>query len=216
MNNTDDPLDAIIDAHLHHLEGDGPAPNLTDLPDHLQAEATARIALLEASWGALLEPSEDDPVARRFGFDRTDETITVDGRRVASRRKAAGINLKELLARIEAAGGSIAPGALYRLEQSRSTPLDQPTASALVAALNTALSDIEAAGQVDTARIHAFLNGPAFHQVIDDWAGTYGRDPIEVGTDVSRRVLAAQYRAEDITDDQLIEIVQAILKNLEP
>ncbi len=215
MDNINDPLDALIDAHLHHLEGEAAAPDLADLPADLQAKATARIALLEACWGVSLEPPEEDPVARRFGFDRAGKAITIDGSRVASYRKATGIDLKELLARVETAGGRIAPGALYRLEQSRSTSLDQPTASALVAALKVALADIEAAGQSGPARIRAFLDGPPFHQLIDDWAGTYGRDRTEVRREVARQVVAAQYRAEDVTDDQLIEMVQAILETLE-
>ena len=216
MNDINDPLDDIIDSHLRYLEGEGPAPVVSDLPEDLQVEATARIALLDVSWGVSLELPDDDPVARRFGFDRAGEEITVDGHRVASHRRSAGLDLKSLLALVERAGGRIGPGELYRLEQNTATVVDQPTASALVAALNVALIDIESAGQDGNPRIRAFLAGPEFHYLVDDWAGTYGQDQIEVRNTVSRRVLAAQYRAEDVTDDQLIEIVRAILETLEP
>ena len=94
MSNIDDQLDPIIDAHLRYLGGEGPAPDLTSLPDDIRQEAQARVALLEASWGTGLEPPADDPVGRRFGFDRVGQEIAVDGRRVAALRKAAQLSTR--------------------------------------------------------------------------------------------------------------------------
>jgi transcriptional regulator with XRE-family HTH domain len=216
MSNIDDQLDAIIDAHIRYLEGDGPAPDLAGLPDELRDQAHARVVLLEAMWGAELQPPADDPVARRFGFDRPGQDIAIDGRRVAALRKAAGIDLTELLARVTAAGGTINAGTLFRLEQNASTLMTQPTVSAIVAALNVALTDIESADEVNLSPVRAFLDSPAFYELIDDWSGKYGRQRDEVRSVVAQRVLAAQYRAEDITVDHLVEIVQAILDSLEP
>jgi hypothetical protein len=216
MSNIDDQLEPIIDAHLRHLEGDGPAPDLTSLPDDLRQEVQARVALLEATWGTRLEPPADDAVARRFGFDRAGQDIAVDGRRVAALRKAAGYDLGELLSRVAAAGGEINAGALFRLEQSSSTPLAQPTASALVAALSTTLADIEAAADLDLGAVRAFLDSPEFYGIVDSWAAEHRRERDEVRSLVEERVLAVQYRAEDVTVDQLMAIVRAILDALEP
>lgn len=216
MSNIDDQLDPIIDAHLRHLEGDGPAPDLTSLPDDLREEAQARVALLEALWGTQITAPADDPVARRFGFDRPGETIAVDGHRVAALRKAAGYDLAQLLSRVTAGGGDIAIGALFRLEQSDLTPLRQPTASALVAALGTTLAAIEAAADIDLGAVRAFLDSPAFYDLVDTWAAEHQRERDEVRAVVEERVLAAQYRAEDVTTEHLTTIVQTILDSLEP
>lgn len=216
MSNIDEQLEPIIDAHLRHLEGDGPAPDLTSLPDDLRQEAQTRVTLLEATWGTRLEPPADDPVARRFGFDRVGQDIAVDGRRVAAIRKAAGYDLGELLLRATAAGGNINAGALFRLEQSASTPLAQPTASALVAALSTTLAEIQAAADIDLGAVRAFLDSPEVYLLIDSWAVEHRWERDEVRTVVEERVLAVQYRADDVTVDQLTAIVRAILDSLEP
>lgn len=216
MSNIDDQLDPIIDAHLRHLEGDGSAPDLTALPDDLREEAQARVALLDAMWGAQIIPPDDDPVARRFGFDRAGETIAIDGHRVAALRKTAGLNLAELLARVTAAGGDIVIGALFRLEQSDSTPLNQPTASALVAALDTTLAAIQASAGIDLGAARAFLDSPAFYDLVDTWAAEHQRERDQVRSVVKERVLALQYRAEDLTTDHLSAIVETILDSLEP
>jgi hypothetical protein len=215
MSNIDDQLDSIIDAHLRHLEGDGPAPDLTALPDGLREEAEARVALLESVWGTQVTTPADDPVARRFGFDRAGETIAIDGHRVAALRKTAGYDLAKLLARVTAAGGDIVIGALFRLEQSDSTPLSQPNASALVAALGTDLSALEAAADIDLGAVRAFLDSPAFYDLVDSWAAEHQRERDEVRSVVEERVLALQYRAEDVTTDHLSTIVQTILDSLE-
>lgn len=217
MSSIDDQLDAITDAHLLYLEGEGPAPDLTTLAPELRDEALMRVRLLEASWGAVLEAPTEDPIAVRFGFDRAGQTITVNGRRVAQLRKATGMDFQTLLGLVTAAGGDITAANLFRLEQSSASNVDQPTASALVAALHTTMADLGAtATDVATDRVGLFLSGPGFTDIIDDWARQFGRPTSEVRTTVTERLLAVQYRAEDVTDEHLIEIVMTILDSLEP
>jgi hypothetical protein len=218
MNNIDDQLDAVTDAYLSHLEGAGPAPSLDDLPAQLRDEARARVQMLDAMWGAHIDDRTlaDDPVARRFGFDRAGEDVFIDGRRVAALRKAVGLDLKELHARVTTAGGDIAPMALFQLEQSTSTPVSQPTASALVAALDTSLNELEAAPSVDFDVIRAFLDGPEFDELIATWVEEHERDPARVRPVVAERMLASQFRAADVTTEHLLDIARAILRSLEP
>lgn len=216
MSNTDSQLDTIVDAHIRFLEGEGPEPDLTTLAPELRDEAQARLQLLEASWGATIEVPADDPVARRFGFDRAGQTIAIDGRRVAQLRKAAGMDLATLVGLVTSAGGDVTARDLFRLEQSRSASTSQPVASAIVAALHTTLTKLEATAN-DAARspMRLFLSGPRFSDIIDDWAGRFGRPSDEVRSLVTGKALAAQYRADDVSDDHLAEIIQAILASLE-
>ena len=216
MSNTDSQLDTIIDAHIRFLEGEGPAPDLTSLAPELRDEALARVQMLEVSWGAIIEVPADDPVASRFGFDRAGQAIAINGRRIAQLRKAAGLDLDVLLGLVTAAGGDISAGSLFRLEQERSATVSQPVASAIVAALRTSLAELEAtAGSTASNPMRMFLTGPRFSDIIDDWAGRFGRPSDEVRSLVTDRALATQYRAEDVTDDHLAEIVKAILASLE-
>jgi hypothetical protein len=218
MSHIDDELDNIIDAYLTYLDGAGPAPDLGALPDALREEARARLQLIDAMWGADSDepPPANDPVVRRFGFDRAGQDIAVNGRRVASLRKAAGLDFKALLARIRAAGGAIAPAALLQLEQSPSTLVSQPTASALVAALDTTLSEIEAAVQPEGHAVRAFLDSPAFDELVGSWAAEHGHSMAQVRPVVVQRVLASNFRADEVTVEHVADIVRAVLASLEP
>ena len=216
MSDIDDELDGIIDEYLAHLDGAGPAPDLGALPDSLQHEAHARLQLIDAMWHADTHQTtpQDDPVARRFGFDRPGQTIAINGKRVAALRKAAGIDLKELLSRITAAGGTIAPAALLQLEQNPSTTVPQPSASALVAALDTTLAEIEAATPLSADPVRAFLDSPAFDDLLARWATEHGRKPNQVRPVVVERVLASHFRADEVTTEHVAEIVRAVLAAL--
>jgi hypothetical protein len=126
------------------------------------------------------------------------------------------LDLDGLLGLVTAAGGNITAGSLFRLEQNRSATVPQPVASAIVAALHTTLEQLEAADSSATDPVRLFLSGPRFADLIDDWAGRFGGQHDELRALVTSKVLAVQYRAEDISDDHLAEIVQAILDSLEP
>lgn len=217
MSNTDGELDGITDAYLRFLEGGGPRPSLDSLPANLRDEAQARMRIIDAMWGAqVVAPTvADDPVARRFGFNRAGQQVFIDGRQVAALRKRAGLDLKELLARVTAAGGDIAAMALLQLEQSRSTPVSQPTASALVAALDTLLAGIEAAPDMDYDDIRRFLDGPELGELIARWAAENDDDPLRARSVVAERMLVTQFRAADVTTDHLLDIARAILRSLE-
>lgn len=217
MSNIDDELDTIIDAYLNYLEGNGPEPRLDTIPADLRNEAQARLRIVDAMWATHTEDRTltNDPVAQRFGFDKSGETIFVNGRRVAALRKSAPMDLKELRAKITAAGGDITAMALLNLEQNTSTPVPQPTASALVAALDTTLPEIAARPASDADPVQAFLASPAFDELIASWAADHDRDPATVRPIVTNQLQVAQFRAIDVTDEQLLDITRAILHKLE-
>jgi hypothetical protein len=126
------------------------------------------------------------------------------------------MDLDMLLSLVTAAGGDITPADLFRLEQRSSASVSQPTASAIVAALHATLADIEPAPSTEAGRVDSFLSSLRFADLIDDWANRHGRPTSEVRAAVTRQVLAVQYRADDVTDEHLVEIVQTILDSLDP
>lgn len=217
MSTIEEQLDAITDAYLAYLDGSGPAPSLDGLPAEVLAEAAARLALLDAMWGAGVRrrPLHDDPVARRFGFDRAGHDIEIDGRKVSALRKAAAIELKDLTAVVNNGGGATSTFALLQLEQRDAVTVPQRTASALAAALGVHLHDFEAAADVDFDAIRTFLNSPAFDELIASWAIEHDREAAPVREVVANRMLASQFRAADVTPEQLLEIARAILRTLD-
>lgn len=218
MSTIEEQLDALTDAYLAYLDGSGPAPSLDGLSADVRAEAAARLALLDAMWGAGVprRPLHDDPVARRFGFDRAGDDIEIDGRKVSTVRKAAAIELKDLTTMVNNGGGDTSTFALLQLEQSDAVTVPQPTASALAAALGVGLHDFEAASGVDFDAVRTFLDSPAFDELIASWAAEHNRPAAPVRKIVADRMLVSQFRATDVSPEQLLEIARAILRTLEP
>ncbi len=218
MSTIEEQLDAIIDAYLAYLDGSGPAPSLDELSTGVRAEAAARLALLDAMWGAAVprRPPHDDPVARRFGFDRAGYDIEIDGRKVSALRKAAAIELKDLTTMVNNGGGDTSTFALLQLEQSGAVTLPQRTASALAAALGVDLHDFEAAADVDFDAIRTFLDSLDFDELIASWAAEHDRDPEPVRKIVADRIRISQFRAAGVTHEQLLDIARAILRTLDP
>ena len=215
MSTFEEQLDVVVDEYLRYRDGDGPMPDLSGLPDRLRSEARARFQFLDALWGEGIQPPSDDPVARRLGFDRVGEDIAINGLRVASIRKARGMDLTQLRMSVLNAGGSISPGDLFRLEQSPSTVLPQQTASAFVAALKSSIAELRAIAEVEKDTVWTFLEGPTFDKIIAVWAAEHSGDVQVIRPVVRERVLAAQYRASEVTLEQLADITRAILDSLE-
>lgn len=214
---TGDAFTKIIEAQLAHLEGTGPPARLDDLPEPLRSEARARITMLNAMWGAKRPAPTpgNDPIARRFGFERAGQSLSVDGKKVRRLRQAAKIELKEFALMVNTAGGAITTAELLRLEQAASTRVQQRTASALAAALKSPLAAFEADSTAGEHAFRAFLDSPQFDEMLFAWATENSADAEATRTVVESRLLSAQFRAEGVSNDQLEEAVRAILRSLE-
>lgn len=85
----------------------------------------------------------------------------------------------------------------------------------LVAILNTSVDAVEDAFSEEMTAMHTFLDGPRFEAMIADWSSEFGRDIDQTRTIVRDGALATQYRAKDITEDQIADLIRAILRSLE-
>lgn len=213
-------IDTIIDQYLQYLDGEAPEPTLDDLTPEERAEAHAQIRVLVALHRTGVPDPDDDPVARRFGFDRAGADIVIDGRRMARRRQERGLKLNELAAAVNRAGGTITTSALLRLEQQPHGAVPQATVTAIVAVLDTSLQDLEPAdASADEAveRLRTLLASPRLEAKVAAWCAEHQRSQRDVGRHLEQRLLVgAAYRAEDLTEDALLEIVRAILAGLDP
>lgn len=212
-------IDDILAQYLQFLHGNAPEPNLARLNAAAREEALAQIDVLVALYRVGTPDSNDDPVARRFGFDRAGDDITIDGGRVKRLRKERALSLKELVDLVNRAGGDTSGSALLRIEQQPRAVLPQATVTAIVAALDTTLQELEVLEDstidVEVDRVRAFLASPRFEEEIATWCAAHDRRPREVRPHVEDRLVGAAFRAEDQTDEVLLEIVRTILRGLE-
>lgn len=214
MSSAEHDLEAFIEAHLAHLEGDGPRPSLDALPAELRGEAAARIQILEAVHGALADAPlpEDDPVARHFGFDRANQYIAINGRRVASLRQQRNLKLNEFAKLVHNAGGTEDMRFWFQAQELASVEVPPRTASAVAAVLRAPVQDFEAG----TSPAHAFAAQlEDIEAVVAQWAAEHGADARTAMRKVEQALSAAKYRAESVSTEHLIEIVRQILQGLE-
>lgn len=216
-DDTKDPIEAYITSYLLYLDGDGERPDLSDLEAAEREEVSARIRLLDVARGDRSEATTGamNRIAKRFGFDRTGTRIAISGARFKAVRQQSQRDLKGIAAAATAAGAPIRTSDLLKVENARATLLDQELVSVLVAVLRTSLAAIEGESTDDASVVHTFLAGPLFSQLIAEWAGAGDLDPDDVRNTVTGRVLATHYRAEDIAEKQLVDLVRAILRSLE-
>ena len=217
MIDPSDQLDYLVEAFLAHLEGEGPPPDLTDLPSDVRAEAEARFEMLRAAQGVLAGSSGSGVgrIAARFGLDRAGQQIEIAGAKVKRLRMSKKLQLADVALGVQQSGVTLSSAQLFRIETAVALPLDQPIVTALVAVLNCSVADLETVDTSDLSPVRAFLNSPEFHDLIASWAAEHDQDAESTARRAGEQLLAAHYRAQDVTDEQLREILRAILRKLD-
>jgi hypothetical protein len=211
-NDTANELDAIIDAHLLHLEGAGDRPRLDTLRPELRAQAAEQMQLLDASWGALVHDGDDlDAVARSLGL--SSDPFALSGSKLRQARMSAGLDLKGIAVAIATIGVTgIDTSTLFDLEQSAAVWIDPDLASALAVALDVDAPTIASSTVPEPHDIDRFMASADFEATVAAWAVAEGRDPDAELSQVRRLVRSATYRAEAVDADHLEEILAAVLR----
>lgn len=213
-----DPIEKYIHDYMLFRDGIAERPSLDDLHGDDRREAAARVRILEATdpSTAVVAPGAANRLASAFGFDRVGTPIAISGRKLKAARRRAGLELKDVAAAVAAAGAAVRTAELLHVETADTATLDQAIVTRLVAVLGVTVAEIEGEFDEQVNEMRALLASPRFERVIAGWAVDHRRDVSEVRDRVHEQVLAAKYRAEAINEDQLLDIVRAILGRLEP
>lgn len=217
MTEPSEQLDEILDAFLAHRRGDGPRPDLTRFSPEIRREAEARLSLLGAAHATLIGASSSgaERIAARFGLDRPGEQIDIAGAKVKRIRMSHKRDLAEIAGAVQEAGVVLSSAQLFRIETSAVSPVAQPIVTALVAVLDCSVADLEAMDSTDLSPVRAFINSPEFHELIKSWVADRGGDAESVARRAGDQLLAAHYRAEDVTIEHFRDILRAILWKLD-
>jgi hypothetical protein len=209
----------IVDQYMAFLDGGATEPKLDGLSPSARRLVAQHLADLRALHGQLVPDrveleADNDTVWHRMGFDRDGTTIEIDGRKLSTARKAAGITIQQLVVFARNGGAQLSVADLFRMEQATSTSASQPDASALIAALGVSLDQLESSTPAsDLMRV--FLDSDEFYRVIDEWSAIHGRDAQETVALSRKQLLKTNYRAQDVNTAQLVELLRAVLAKLE-
>ena len=217
MIDPSDQLDDLVEGFLAHLQGGGPPPDLTDLPSDVRSEAEARFEMLRAAHGVLIDSSGSGAgrIAARFGRDRAGQKIEIAGAKVKRARMSKKLQLADVAREVQKSGVELSSAQLFQIETAAALPLDQPIVTALVAVLNCSVADLEMVDTSDLSSVRAFIDSAEFHELIASWAAEHDLDAQTTARRAGAHLLAAHYRAQEVTREQLREILRAILRKLD-
>jgi hypothetical protein len=145
----DDRVLDFVDRYLAYLTGADDEPDITLLDEPQRAAALQQLRaleLLDEPEPYQMPPIEDDPVAKRFGFDRTEPTIAISTAALKEAASSAGVPFSELAQRLTAAGRPTRPAELLRLTNTASADVERDLAARFAAILHTTVGDLEAVG----------------------------------------------------------------------
>jgi hypothetical protein len=216
MTDPSSQLDDLVEAFLAHLEGDGPEPNLAEFPSNVRSEAEVRFEMLRAAHGVLADASGSGAsrIAARFGLDRAGQQIDIAGAKVKRVRMSKKRDLADVARAVQQSGVDLTSAQLFRIETAAVIPVDQRTVTALVAVLRCSVDDLETVDTTDLSPVRTFINSDEFRELIARWATEHDLDAQVIARRAGDQLLAAHYRAEDVTRNQLRDILQAILRKL--
>jgi hypothetical protein len=143
-----DPVLDFVDRYLAYLIDDENEPNINELDEMQRAAALQRLRVLD-----VLEPEppptptpiEDDPIAKRFGFDRSAATMTISSAALKDAARGADIPFSELAKKLTAGGRPTQARDLLRLTNGVTADVDRDLATRFAAILKTSVDALEAA-----------------------------------------------------------------------
>ncbi|MCZ7537467.1 MAG: hypothetical protein M5T61_17215 [Acidimicrobiia bacterium] len=145
----DDHVLDFVDRYLAYLTGAHDEPDIGLLDESQRAAALRQLRaleLLDEPEPYPMPPIEEDPVAKRFGFDRTEPTITISTAALREAASSAGVPFSELAQRLTTGGRPTRPAELLRLTNTPTVNVERDLAARFAAILRTTVGALEAAG----------------------------------------------------------------------
>lgn len=168
-----------------------------DPPDHTDADPEANVPAM-------------DPVALMLGA-AVDPELVVDGPRLRRARRAAGLDLGQLVARLQSRGWDVALHEALAWETGR-LPFRPALLRALAEELGTSETSLRAGAQTGSDRsVDEWLSEPRIQAFLDDWAAEAGLPRRVVGGRVATALTTAGRRnRSDASSDALLAILHAL------
>lgn len=110
----------------------------------------------------------DDPIARMLGLVE-DSAVTLDGRRLASARKAAGLNIAHLASRLQVRGWDVSVGTVSAWERNRVKP-PPATINAIAQELGVAADTLLASSHDRAQTLDVLFSDDLIAGFLAEWA----------------------------------------------
>lgn len=201
----------FVDRYLSSLSDGGDEPDINELPEALRSQALQQLRVLDELQPKpfAARPIEDDPIAKRFGFGRSDPTITISTAALKDAVQAASLKMSDLAQRLTDAGRPTGMTELFRLVRGPTATVDRDLAARFAAILDTSIVGLEIPTPARARSLDDFLTLKEARRLIGECAEGIGL-AFNAVADRSRELLAARaFRNE--TDGAWMEALRAAL-----
>lgn len=204
----------FVDRYLGFLTGEGNDPDPNDLPESVRAQAFQLLRMLDE-----LEPEPvelpalaEDPVARRFGFGRSETTITISTAALKDAVARRDLRMSELAQRLTTAGRPTRAAELLRITQNVTAEVDRELAARLAAILDTSVEDLEAQGSRVGLSLHDFLALEEVRHIVNAYAHDHGLTTANVEVRAGELLSSGAFRNQ--TEGSWMEALHAALERI--
>lgn len=208
----------FVDRYLASLTEGGDEPDLDALEEPLRSLALQYLRaldLLDADEEYPMPALADDPIARRFGWDRPARTIRISTAALKESARAAGMQLSELAEKLTVAGRPTQPKDLLRLVRDATATIDSDLAARLAAILDTSVPELAAANYVTapTRTLDDLLGLETARSLIETLARKLGESFESIESSVRGKLMATAFRHG--TEDAWLQALRVALKEVE-
>jgi hypothetical protein len=212
----DERVVEFVDRYLAFLTEGGDEPNLDALEEPLRGQALQYLRaldLLDADEEYPMPALADDPIARKFGWDRPDETVTISTAALKQATQSAGMSAQQLAQKLTAAGKPTRLEDLLRFAKGTTATIDSDLAARLAAILHTSVPSLEAPNRVPTATGSLDEVLQSAKERIAELAKKFGKPFEAVEGSLREQLVAVAFRNQ--SEEGLREALDVVLKDLE-
>lgn len=184
------------------------------ITDPAEAKRTASLQdtanlLWEANQGA--PPLREDPTAAMLGLV-PDPSYALDPDKLKQARKRVGLQLSDLVGRLQGRGWSVNRGDLFRWESQSASDVAPAMIKALAEETGTTPDQL-ATQQPRTvpAAIVQVLESSFFPALVERWARVQNVSRALATSQLESRMLATVYRGDDADADQMVQSLEALV-----
>jgi transcriptional regulator with XRE-family HTH domain len=214
MSERIDTIEDWIDLFVDYLAGGTQnAPRLDQLPPELRDDARHQAEVVAELWGRRAQPDGAmGDVARSLGFQHLDSTVTIAGSAMRRARKDAGLTVSDLARELTDLGWQVTGAQLGEIETGKRVETPGIAVPLIAARLNLDAGALIEAGESIVDRI---LKVQGAREAISAAAARLGRTVEDLTAALRPQLAAAQFRERESGETDLVEIVEALLSDLE-
>lgn len=210
----EDAVETWLGRFIDYLSGEVlDAPHLDELDSADRPEARRQAHAVSELWGRnagrIGQPST---VGVALGLHSLDQPVAIDGQKLKSRRQLAGLKASALAVELRRLGWPVSAAEIVEIESGKRPDIPGTAFPLLVASLNVGASDLV---DVEAHPIDRLLATRSVRNRIEAASRRLGKTIEDIVSVLRPQLAGAHFREHDSQEDDILEIIDALLDRME-